>query len=180
VTSWQSTNFTLPRQKWTAAGIYQLPFGKGRKFLSGSNRLVDGVLGGWAVSGIFIYTSGVFLRFGGLDVIGDPVLDDPSNAARFNTAAFRLLPAFTRRANPWMYEGVTGPSFRNLDMTLAKEFRITERVRFELKMESYNFTNSFMGADPSTDVNSSVFGRVVNIRPGYSGRQFQYNGRFRW
>ncbi|HET8550335.1 MAG TPA: hypothetical protein VFL57_20130, partial [Bryobacteraceae bacterium] len=67
-----------------------------------------------------------------------------------------------------------------LDMTFAKEFAITERVRFELKMESYNFTNSFMGADPSTDRNSSVFGRVVNMRAGYSGRQFQYSGRFRW
>ena len=40
--------------------------------------------------------------------------------------------------------------------------------------------DDFMGADPVTDVNSSVFGRVVNMRAGYSGRQFQYNGRFRW
>jgi hypothetical protein len=178
--SWQSTNYTLPRQKLTTAGIYQLPFGKGRKFLAGSNRFLDGVFGGWAVSGIYMWTSGVFLRFGGLDVIGEPVLDDPSDAARFNASAFRLLPAFTRRSNPWMYEGVTGPAFSNLDMTLAKEFRITERVRFELKMEAYNATNSFMGADPSMDVNSSVFARVVNIRAGYSGRQLQYNGRFRW
>jgi hypothetical protein len=180
VVSWQSTNNVLPRQKLTTAGIYQLPFGRGRRFLSGGNRFVDGIFGGWAVSGIYIWTSGVLLRFGALDLVGDPVIDNPSNAARFNTAAFRLQPAFTRRSNPWHHEGVTGPSFRNLDLTLAKEFRITERVSFELKMESYNFTNSFMGADPSLDVNSSVFGRVVNIRPGYAGRQFQYNGRFRW
>jgi hypothetical protein len=184
--SWQSANFDLPRHKMTAAGIYQLPFGRGRALLSQTNRFVDAVFGGWAISGIYQRTSGTFLRFGGpggppaVEVIGDPVLDDPSNQARFNTAAFRLLPAFTRRSNPWMFEGVTGPSFSNLDLTLAKEFAITERVRFELKMESYNFTNSFMGANPSTDVNNSNFGRVVNIRPGYSGRQFQYSGRFRW
>ncbi len=178
--TYQSTNFTLPRRKITGAAIYQFPFGRGRKFMSKANPVLDGVLGGWAVSGIFEYYSGVFLRFGGLDVTGDPRLDNPSNQARFNTSVFKLLPAFTRRSNPWMYEGVTGPSFRNLDLTLSKEFPITEKVSFELRMESYNFTNNFKGANPSTDVNSSVFGRVVNQRAGYFGRQFQYSGRFRW
>jgi hypothetical protein len=47
-------------------------------------------------------------------------------------------------------------------------------------MEAYNATNSFMGANPSMDVNSSIFGRVVNQRAGFFGRQFQYSGRFRW
>jgi hypothetical protein len=47
-------------------------------------------------------------------------------------------------------------------------------------MEAYNFTNSFNGANPSTDVNASTFGKVVNQAAGYYGRQLQYSGRFRW
>jgi hypothetical protein len=65
-------------------------------------------------------------------------------------------------------------------MTLSKEYRIAEKIRFELRMEAYNLTNSFLGADPSTDVTSSLFGRVVNQRAGTSGRQLQYSARFRW
>jgi hypothetical protein len=180
IQTYQTTNSFLPRNKMTVAAIYQFPFGKGRRWMSNANAVVDGILGGWSASGIFLYTSGVFLRFGAMEQVGDPVLDDPSDAARFNTAAFKVIQPFTRRSNPLWYEGVTGPGFRNIDMTLQKEFPITERVRFELKMEAYNFTNSFNGANPSTDVNSSVFGRVVQQAAGYYGRQLQYSGRFRW
>ena len=40
-------------------GIYELPFGKDRRWMKSANRLVDGVLGGWKLSGILTYTSGV-------------------------------------------------------------------------------------------------------------------------
>jgi len=40
-------------------GIYELPFGKDRRWMKTANRLVDGVLGGWKLSGILTYTSGV-------------------------------------------------------------------------------------------------------------------------
>jgi hypothetical protein len=45
-------------------------------------------------------------------------------------------------------------------------------------MESYNATNTFNGANPVTNVNSSQFGQVIQQRAGYFGRQFQYSGRF--
>ncbi|MGH8246477.1 MAG: carboxypeptidase-like regulatory domain-containing protein, partial [Gammaproteobacteria bacterium] len=177
--AYQSTNNVLPRRKVTGAAIYQLPFGKGRRFMKQANPVIDGILGGWAVSGIFEYYSGVLMRFGAYQVTGDPRIDDPSRV-RFNTSVFGPLPAFTRRSNPWTYEGVTGPSFRNLDLTLSKDFRVTERIGFELRMEAYNLTNSFIGANPTTDRASSAFGKVVSQRAGYLGRQLQYSGRFRW
>ncbi|MGH9663942.1 MAG: TonB-dependent receptor domain-containing protein, partial [Bryobacteraceae bacterium] len=42
-----------PRQRLTGAAIYQIPVGKGHRYLNGSNRIVDGILGGWSVSGLF-------------------------------------------------------------------------------------------------------------------------------
>ena len=45
---------------------------------------------------------------------------------------FDIIPAFTRRANPWVHDGVRGPSFRNLDMTINKKFDITEKVALPL------------------------------------------------
>jgi hypothetical protein len=69
----------------------------------------------------------------------------------------------------------------NLDMSLAKEFRVTEKVGFELRMEGYNALNQFNGANPGTNVAAtSGFGQITAQRAGYFGRQFQYSGRFRW
>jgi hypothetical protein len=70
--------------------------------------------------------------------------------------------------------------FKNLDLTLAKEFSVTERIKFELRMEAYNAANSFNGALPSTAFGTSAFGAITAQAAGYNGRQFQYSGRFRW
>jgi hypothetical protein len=168
------------RQRITAASIYQIPFGRGRQFMNNSHRMVDAVLGGWALSGIFTYNTGTFLRFGGALADGDPTLDNPTRDRWFDTSRVRVLPAFTRRENPLQYPRLTGPSFRNIDVTMAKEFQVTEKLGFEIRMEAYNLTNSFMGANPSTDPNAGTFGRIATQKAGYFGRQFQYSGRFRW
>ena len=169
-----------PRHRISAASIYQLPFGKGRKYMSGANRLVDGVFGGWALSGIFSFNTGQYLRFGTLQVSGDPTLDSPSKSKAFDTSKFSQQPAFTRRTNPLQYPDVKGMRFKNLDLTLAKSFQVSERIKFELRMESYNATNSFNGDLPSTSFGSSAFGSITAQRPGYLGRQLQYSGRFIW
>lgn len=167
-----------PRHRITGAAIYQLPFGRGRKYLAGVHPVVDGVFGGWALSGIFTYNTGQFLRFGGLLASGDPSVDNPTRNRMFDISKFQVLPPFTRRQNPLQYSGVKGMPFKNVDMTLAKEFRIKEGLKFELRMESYNATNSFNGDLPVVNRNSSQFGQVIAQRPGYFGRQFQYSGRF--
>jgi hypothetical protein len=169
-----------PRHRVTGAMIYQLPFGKGRKYGSSWNGVTDAILGGWALSGIFTFNTGQFLRFPGYLVDGDPSLDNPTKELMFDTSKFKVLPAFTRRTNPLQYDGVKGMAFKNLDLTLAKEFSITERVRFELRMEAYNATNTFNGALPSVAFGTSAFGKVTAQAPGYNGRQFQYSGRFRF
>jgi hypothetical protein len=93
----------------------------------------------------------------------------------FNPAAFKQSAAFTPRTNPWFYDGILGPGYKNLDITLAKFFKVTERFRLEFKMEAYNVSNTFEGADPVLSVTSSTFGRVLSQQSGITGRQFQYN-----
>jgi len=169
-----------PRHRLTGASIYQLPFGKGRTFMSNANKVVDGVFGGWSLSGLFSINSGQYLRFGGLVVNGDPSIDNTTRDRAFDTSKFERLPAFTRRTNPLQYSNVKSQVFKNVDLTLAKNFAITERVKFELRMEAYNASNSFNGDLPSTAFGTSAFGAITAQRPGYLGRQFQYSGRFTW
>ena len=165
-----------PRQRMTAASVYELPFGRGRRFLGNSPKLVDAIVGGWAASGIYTYSSGTLLRFGALDVIGDPHIDNRSKwGLIFNPNAFRQLPAFTVRTNPKTIPGIVGPGFKNLDVTFGKFFALTERFRLELRMEGYNISNTFNAADPSTTFGNANFGRVSQQAPAYYGREFQYN-----
>lgn len=174
-------NSSNPRHRLTGAAIYELPFGKGRAMMASAKPLVEGILGGWSVSALYTYNSGDFLRFPAELVTGDPHLDNPTNARWFDTSMFQLQPAFTRRTNPLQYDDVKGPHFMNIDMTLAKMFPIKERVKFELRLESYNITNSFSGADPNLSVTGgTIFGRITAQRAGIYGRQFQYSGRFIW
>jgi hypothetical protein len=164
----------------TIGSIYELPFGRERRFASQMPRAADAILGGWAVSGIYRYVSGQLLRFGGMVVNGDPTLENKTRQKWFNTEVFSRLPAFTRRTNPWYFDGVRGPHFSNLDLTLNKKFQVTEKIGLELRMEAYNLSNSFMGALPSTDVNAGNFGQVTNQLVTHSGREFQYSARFIW
>src|SRR5262249_45081998 len=113
-----------PRHRLTTAAIYQLPFGRGLKFLANTTRIVDGVFGGWSISGLLSLNSGQFPRFGGNLVDGDPSLDNPTKSRMFDTSRFQRLPAFTRRTNPLQYDGVKGMRFKNLDLTPPNTFKI--------------------------------------------------------
>ncbi len=176
--TWQDGN--LPRHRLRIAGIYEFPFGRGRQFLSHMHPIADTILGGWTSSGIFSYNSGDFLRFGAAIVNGNPAIDNPSRDRMFDTSKFTRQPAFTPRTNPLQYSGVKGPRFANLDLTLAKSHKLTERLELEIRMEAYNVSNSFMSADPDLNVDSSTFGRSTAQKTGFYGRQFQYSARLRW
>jgi hypothetical protein len=172
----------LSGQTITFASIYELPFGHGRKWGSGMPGAADAILGGWALSALYRYSNGQLLSFrtNSNVVNGDPVLDNPTRQRWFNTDAFSRLPAFTRRANPWIFDDLRGPFFSNLDMTVSKNVPITEGLRLELRMEAYNLSNSFMGQNPNLDVNSGSFGAITAQLPTHSGREFQYSARFIW
>ena len=90
---------------------------------------------------------------------------------------FSQTPSYTPRTNPWYYDGLRGPGFWSWDGTLAKYFKVTERAKFELRVEFYNVSNSFMPSSPSTSVTSSLFGKSTSVAGGNYGREVQYTGR---
>jgi hypothetical protein len=150
------------RHRLTAAGTWEVPFGRGRRYMSDASRIVDAVLGGWNITPNAFWRSGRAVRFGGLTVNGDPHVDDPNQTQWFNKTAFSILPAYTRRANPWQYDDIRGPQQFNLDASLVKSFQVVERVRLEMRMDVFNVINNITWADPDTNVNSANFGRSAN------------------
>jgi hypothetical protein len=166
------------KARMTGAAIYELPLGKGRHFMNNTNRFVDGVLGGWNVSSVFTYNTGIPIRLGAATVTGDPALSNPTSGKWFDTSMVSVLPSFTVRTNPVQYSDLVGPRMVNLDMTVAKQFRIVERVKFELRMEDYNALNAFTPTAPNTSIGNANFGKCVGALAGTSGRQIQLGGRF--
>ncbi|MBL8237449.1 MAG: carboxypeptidase regulatory-like domain-containing protein [Bryobacterales bacterium] len=173
--SWIPT--TNPRNRANLSGSYDLPVGRGRRYAARMNRAADAIVGGWSMHGLMSYSSGTFLRFGNLKLLGDPHIDNPGPNAWFNTAAFGLAEAFTPRLNPLQYQDITGPSTWNLDATLAKTFSLTERYKLELRLEAYNAPNAFMWNDPALGL-GSTFGRSTN--QSNRGREVQYTLRLQF
>ncbi|HWQ54498.1 MAG TPA: carboxypeptidase-like regulatory domain-containing protein [Bryobacteraceae bacterium] len=166
------------RHRLTLAGSYDFPIGKGRKLGSGMHPVLNAIAGGWQMSGIYTYRSGEYLRFGAMDMIGDPVIDNPGPDKWFNTDAFKIATAYTPRMNPYQFSDVTGPIFWGLDGTLSKSFPVMEKYHLEFRFEAYNLTNSLMWANPNMTVGNAQFGRSGAQATGNRGREMQYTLRF--
>jgi hypothetical protein len=93
------------KQRWITTAVYELPFGRGRRFMSNAGRLADGLLGGWRLSNIFLIQSGPyetpyfsngdpsgtgsgFYRPQHPDRIGNGSVSNPNAGGWFNPAAF--------------------------------------------------------------------------------------------
>jgi hypothetical protein len=165
------------RHRLTLAGTYELPFGKGKKFGSSMHPVLNGMFGGWQLSGIYTYRSGEFIRMPAAEIVGDLFIDNPGPAMWFNADAVRPLPAFSPRLNEFQYPGLTGPIFWNTDATVSKNFSFKERYKLEFRFEAYNLSNSLMWANPNTTVGNALLGRSTTQAVTNRGREMQYTLR---
>lgn len=169
-----------PKHRFVASGNWDLPFGRGRLFGSSMNRAADLVAGGWQVSGIYSYTAGPAILF-------TAALTAPASVRKlgqtgisqywFDIAGFAAQPSFTRRTNPWYYDGLNSPGFKNTDVALTKRFPIRDRAKVSIRLDAFNALNSMNWAPPTLTVTASDFGKTNTQASGYYGRQIQYSIR---
>jgi hypothetical protein len=158
--------------------VYELPFGRGKKFLSNAPGVVNHILGGWQVNGIVTFQGGFPMTFqaadvGGLndtqntnrpDIVGDIDPDgfDPTIDKWFATEAFRQ-PAAGFLGNSGR-SILTAPGINNFDTGLFKNFVITERINLQFRFESFNAWNHTQWATPNRNIADARFGRVLGTR----------------
>ena len=180
-------NFTwrdlpIARHRFNHALTWELPIGKGRWLLKNAPTAVDLAIGGWQVTTTNRWYSGRQLIFSqNLNVSGSPKISNPVFGKWFDTSVFTALaagtttdPASTVRKNLWTYDGLVGPATSQVDMTVSKAFRLKERFKLEVRVESYNAFNQINWDNPVVDFNNANFGKVISKRPGYIGREIQY------
>jgi hypothetical protein len=186
----------MPHQQIVLAQNYDIPFGKGRKYGANMNRVVDAVAGGWNISGITTFYSGIpFMptidNYGG----GVQPYTGPNN--RPNVGSGSPYPG-TQNRNQWILplgsgayvlpasntfgnypiNTLIGPLFINQDLSLSKSFAITERIRFTLRGDATNVFNHTNLGSPNADIQSSNVGQVTSTAFGgaYQMRRIQFTG----
>ncbi|MGO9088792.1 MAG: carboxypeptidase regulatory-like domain-containing protein [Terriglobales bacterium] len=149
----------------TVTGVYEVPVGKGKTFLGTAPRAVDYALGGWSLGWVFAAQSGTPIGIDNGDVTSYSCYDWENPNGR--NVAHWINPAIQGCGTPLEHIGGTGytyniaqgyisqvrnPTVPNLDLSLQKSFKITERVSFSLRGEAFNALNSVLLAGPDTNV----------------------------
>ena len=158
-------------QKFNLAGLYELPFGKGKKFASGIPKAVDYIIGGWELNANITYSKGWAIAYPNAAQVqpGSAQLSDPTIAQYFNTSLWKdasgkfvtAQEPNTLRTFPLRFSDVRVPGNKNWDASISKYFQIYERVRMQFKFEGVNMLNHpwFTGI-ASVDVTNAQFGRL--------------------
>lgn len=171
-------------QRIVISGIYHLPIGRGH-FLGGqASGWLNTAIGGWQANAVLTYQSGPPLNFGNdlltgsLSSIALPASEQSINHW-FNTTAFvtnsKLQPQ-DQLITPNNYLGylafVRGDGQEEWDLSVFKQFPLTERAHLQFRAECYNCLNHPNLNTPSTKVTSGGFGTVTG-EDGLS-REFQF------
>ena len=184
-------------------GVYQLPFGKTKRWATSG--IASRLAGGWEFNWLMTRASGqpMTLTGGGssllaqgntetLDQVGEssivggvgPITGQPACPATdmschyFDPRAFTGVPTGQARFGTTGRDIIRGPGFFNLDASLFRDFRLTERFKLQLRAEEFSLTNTPHFANPGTSWPSSTFGVITSTLN--LGGQLAGSGGERW
>jgi hypothetical protein len=178
--------------RFVGSFVYDLPFGRGKQFMSSAPKVVNVALGNWQLNGIATFQRGFPYSITSPDignlldtngaqrgtVVGNPYPSSfhKSIAEWFNTGAFV-------QSAPGVY-GTAGrnilraPGINSWDLSLFKNFPVKERMNLQLRLESFNAFNHTQWGVPTYDASSPQFGQITDTN--VPGRINQLGGKFTW
>ncbi|WP_263383988.1 TonB-dependent receptor [Granulicella arctica] len=176
-------------QRFIMSYIYQLPFGRGKKFGGSMNGWEDLLAGGWQVNGITTLQGGTPLQISAsnsLSGFGFQTLYANTNGLNprltgdihqrlskyFNIADFSQPAPFTLGNGPAYYNTVRNPGLNSTDLSLLKEMHPVERLRVQFRTELFNAFNHVQFGSPDTGVTDASFGQITT--QSNSPRQLQF------
>jgi hypothetical protein len=149
--------------------MYELPFGKGRRFASNARGVLEHIIGGWQMQGDWQLQSGPPLAWGNVIYSGnftDIALPADKRSVRqwFNTSGFERTASKQLVSNiryfPSKISAVRGDGINIADLSLFKTFTLREKLKLQLRGEAEGVMNHPNFDLPNMTPNNSLFGVI--------------------
>jgi hypothetical protein len=175
----------------SVSAIYELPFGKGKKFGENASAVLDGIIGGWQMQGVYTYQTGFPVAFGSDGFYLGGTVSLPASqqtlAKWFNTDAFTSIltgsstlatPVNHKRTMPLRFADVRRDAINNVDLSLIKNVRFAGGKALQVRLEFINaFNEPYFPAPVAVTTNSS-FGLVTASNQSNYARRAQFGVKF--
>ncbi len=176
------------RHTFVASFLWDLPFGKGKKYGGNSSEMADKVIGGWQWNVVLNGSTGqrftVVQNGRPANQIGPAYLNGVLNPASFtdgsNPANAGSICYNNLAGNQFCYgdsgrNHFTGPGYFRTDMSIFKNLSFTERLKMQIGLEGFNIWNQANALVPNSDRGGGNFGFFQNT--WLPGRLVQYRAR---
>jgi hypothetical protein len=168
----RSLDPTDVRHRLVVSGVYELPFGAGKRWLT--DGVGSHIVGGWQINSVATFQGGLPLIIRGANnfradrpnYLGDGALEDPTAERWFNTDAFVNPPNFELGNVGRTLADARTPGVFNIDLSLLKLVTLRGRVKLQLRAEAFNVTNHVNLGMPNTTFQAGADGRNVNSNFG--------------
>jgi len=185
----RGNSLTDVRHRYVANWLYEMPFGKGKRFLGGGSGVVNSIVGDWQVGGVVTIQSGSpFTVTGGAGrpnrTCDGSLSSGERSVSRWFDASCFPLPAPVPDTvaggvyTPFGNSGtsiLTGPGINTWDISLFKSIRVTESKRFEYRAEFFNAFNHSQFLNPNSAILQGTTAQILAARPS---RQIQMALKF--
>jgi hypothetical protein len=191
--SWALASYDI-NHRFVMSYLYEIPFGRGRHFLSGASPLVNAIAGGWQFNGITTLQAGTPLSITANNTAGIfGARTQPNNNGRdprlsgsienrlgkyFDTSVYSQPDPFTFGNEPVFSPVLRAPGVRNFDLSLFKNFDVTTGIKAQFRVEALNAFNRVQFSGPNTSVTSSSVGVISG--QANAPRQLQFGLKLLW
>jgi len=164
-------------KRFVTSGVYELPLGKGKRFLGNANGFGNAFLGGWQINGILVLQDGLPLVVRGANnnaanrpnstgVSAKLPGEERTRLRWFDTTQFVNPPAWTFGNVGRTLPDVRGPGIVSMDSSLIKNTRIRERFNLQFRAEAFNVLNKTNFLNPGTTFGAGANGLNNNANFG--------------
>jgi hypothetical protein len=191
--SWALASYDIAH-RFVISYLYELPFGRNRRFASGASTLVDAIIGGWQFNGITTLQSGTPLSITANNTAGIfGARTQPNNNGNdsrvsgpveerlnryFDTSVYSQPAAFTFGNEPIFSPFLRAHGVRNFDLSVFKNFDVRPGIKAQFRVEALNAFNTVQFSSPNTSVVSTSFGVITG--QANAPRQLQFGLKLLW
>jgi Carboxypeptidase regulatory-like domain/TonB dependent receptor len=182
-----SSDFDI-RERFVTSVVYELPFGRGKRFMGSIPKAADLLIGGWQLNTIASYQTGNQRSVTSTNLTGISYVTQRADATGINpfatfgnitpgqgfgganTSRYWFNPAAFSATLPLKFgtsgrDIITAPSWINFDISAFKNFRLTEKVVLQFRAEAFNAFNDVKFYPPDMSVVSPTFATLQSAAP---------------